>query len=154
MKRKAHTARAAQVRPALLVVVHPGSLCGSFWFNGGTAAVLRPLLREIAKWPGPVVGIANALHDELDGDDEVAGAYRPAVCEEFEADGFTDELRAAVIRLLEAFPAETVRAIKVTGAWVGEDGCASFVAEELRRRVGGSVPVEISEFAARQAAAA
>jgi hypothetical protein len=135
---------------ALLVVVHPGSLCGSFWFNGGTQVVLDDLLAEIEGWQGTTVGVANDLHDELDNDEEVAGAYRPIVAQEFEADGFENEFRRAAAEIVAAYPVAHLSEIRLTGAWVGKDGCVTCLAQALTKRVKGRVPVVISEFAARE----
>lgn len=128
----------------LLVLVHPGSLCGSFAFNGGTEAELKALLAEVAAWQGTIVTIDNDLTDEIDGDRDVRRAYDRAEAN-YEADGWADDLAAAAAEIASDYKQAT--RVVLTGAWVGESGCVTCVADNLRRLL--KCPIEVSAAAAR-----
>lgn len=130
----------------LMVLVHPGSLCGSYWFNGGTQEGLDALLAEVNEFDGQIVVIDNELKNEIESDNEVSEAYHRAEFF-FSASGSERALRIAAGKIARGWKKCGVTKVIVTGAWVGEHGCASCVAERLSKLM--NCPVEISPNAAR-----
>lgn len=125
----------------ILVVVHPGSACGSTDFNYGsreTAEVCRQrLIREWNGWHGGVIVIDNALGDELPDYPEFKAALDelivrarthdlPAIRVPGE-DPAQERVIAAVIRK-RRFPKDHTRFL-VTGAWhyANDEGCVGSV---------------------------
>lgn len=134
--------RAMIEKRAVLVLVHPGSACGSADFNLGydIAAIARgELVNALDAWRGPVVVIDGALSDELPRycefhraiaealDRAGAEGRRVMACD---ADG---ETYLGAPRAIEALRLDPARdAIVVTGCWFdpdGPDGCVNAVAE-------------------------
>lgn len=135
----------AEARELILVVVHPGSACGSANFNLGRFAARGArdaLVREVEDWSASVVIIDGSLSDEL--------PYYPALQQAL--DGCLRRSAAAgglavrvmgddpeqVDRIREIATAMGERARRahfvVTGAWLEpkEGGCVGSVVRELR----------------------
>jgi len=133
----------------LLIIVHPGSACGSADFNLGAdlgQAARAALADEISGWTGPVLVIDGALSDELELDplgDVIeaalsrAAAARTVSSRIFACDDETEDWPAVVAKHLQddRYP-DDLHAV-VTGAWYFEDGssgCVNAVCEVMRAR--------------------
>lgn len=141
----------------LLVLVHPGSLCGSFqtandWHKdwGRYARMRRAQICAEFTFLDAYKAVVSGsnLDDEIPRFAEVQAAvscadraYRAVETEEV--------LRRAAQRILRDFSGRA-RSIVVTGAWADrENGCAWTVCQELRRLSRHRVKVELSPLAAR-----
>lgn len=139
----------------LLILVHPGSLCGSFQ----TAHDWHPQwphYAEIRRQQLCAEFIFLAAHKAVilgtDLDDEIVcyPAVQTAVAKaqrRYRA-GTQDEALRRVVRQIWKDYAPRSRSIRVTGAWADpSDGCAGVVYRELRKVA--NVPVRLSPLAAR-----
>ena len=132
----------------LLVVVHPGSLCGSLWTSGlqGCQAITDRLLAEVRDWKGPRVAVYGDLEDELDEYREVGDVIYD-IADVIDGDPDEAGLAQATKDILKLHPAKTLRRVLVTGAWADpKDGCVTEVAKALRKLTPG-LAVEISPLA-------
>lgn len=133
-------------RESILVLVHPGSACGSANFNLGDAQAqaCRALIAdELATWEGGVIVIDGALSDELPGYPELQKTISDALCRA-KASGQSsvrvwgdDPDQVPRIRELaeQAGPAFKAASFTVTGAWYHPEdasGCVGSVIQELR----------------------
>ena len=117
-----------QERPGMMIIVHPGSLCGSYHTSWGFSAMqLEALLSEIHAWRGQFVVFHGDLSDEVP---HYAGVKR--AIEHARAAGAKEVFQAFRLKGTPTF---------VTGAWSDEgDGCVTTVAEQLRK-LGADVKV-------------
>lgn len=159
-----------------LILVHPGSMCGSARMQLGRVeadAAREEVLDRVGSHEGPLFVIDGALSDELSDRENVlidgavrraAEAGRPAGrlwgCDSGEAPyprwpGFRtdagplvfDGQEAAATQLAPTLPDGPVL---VTGAWAGSnasDGCVNSVANAVRAALGREAPVGIDETA-------
>jgi hypothetical protein len=121
----------------VLVVVHPGSLCGSLDFNLGAkkaAEVRKRIAAYVAAYKGTVIGVMGDLNEEIDNYPEV------------------EEIVSCFTETIDAGPTDTAlkragRHIRltygkniVTGAWGdAADGCAYTLAQASKGTLHGSV---------------
>lgn len=144
----------------ILVVVHPGSACGSANFNLGRSLAdgSRDVLAdEINTWRGGIVIIHGSLSDELPGyprlKEALDGAlertrveHLPSV--EISGDDEADINQVAAIRQwAKGKPWRMAPVFTVTGAWYHPEdggGCVGSVVDELRRL---GHPAEVSDSA-------
>jgi hypothetical protein len=149
--------RAAQIVEALLapskpllVIVHPGSLCGSYHSSSSfSEAGLKALLQEIHAWTGDCAIVHGDLSDELDDYREIRDAVNAMTlsgAEEYEAEATDRALAAAAKEIARDFKVEARPQVLVTGAWVGKSGCVSYVAYMLKRF---GAKVSVSSHAAK-----
>jgi hypothetical protein len=160
--------------PEVLVLVHPGSMCGSArMFLGKSEAdgARSAVLEEVAAHLGPIVVIDGFLSDELTSTEQAiidealssnADAGHLAVrlwgCDAGEAPypgwaPFGASMEGAVFEGQEKAataiaPRLADHRIFVTGAWATEDlssGCASSVLVALREALGDAAEVEHSD---------
>lgn len=134
-----------------LIVVHPGSCCGSADFNLGRyeASGEREYLSAfLDRWSGPVIVIDGSLSDELPDysqlNDALLGALARAKAaghQSMRVYGCDGEVRrhqaAATRRLLTRRIITGESPVRLTGAWVGGDGpddtgCVNSVARVLQ----------------------
>ena len=135
---------AASARP-LLVLVHPGSCCGSANMNLGLddARLMRGALSDVLRgWSGDVLVLDSDLSDELgfypvfngrikDAAARAQHAARVAACEDT-GEGVVASLKAFMPASQWGDPA-SVRCV-ITGAWYHEDdngGCVNGAVEAL-----------------------
>lgn len=128
----------------LLVLVHPGSACGSANMNLGrfdARAARESLIQELKDWRGGVLVIEGSLSDELadypNFADAIAGAlHRAKVAGAISLRVFgSDDNDFNQTKATQAFLAEhaldtATSAITLTGAWyddTGLDGCVNDV---------------------------
>lgn len=113
----------------LLVVVHPGSACGSADFNLGSQQAGEDrsfLAQDIAAWRDEVLVIDGNLSDELPKypnlNNALVGKNRIFACAEE-----TDNWPRVVAKALHSFDRET--SIQITGAWfsTNDSGCVNTV---------------------------
>lgn len=126
MKNAKSTASASAPGRDLLVVVHPGSLCGSANFNLGKsqADVERERLAwHLAAWTGDILVLDGELSDELPSYPDLAEAIKAAV-KKAALSGFGARLEAEdpchveiCLRALLATDMPADRPIHLTGAW-------------------------------------
>lgn len=141
----------------LLVLVHPGSLCGSFQ----TAHDWHPKWSQYAETRREQICTEFAFLDahkvvvlgtELDDEIVRYPTIRSAVAKElrrYQAGPHEKELRRAACRIWKELSDKALR-VQISGAWAdSEDGCAWTVYREFRRLVGKGVPVRLSPLAAR-----
>lgn len=130
-------------RRRIMILVHPGSACGSADFNlGDDAAPLRDeLAREIMGWKDDLLVIDGELSDELasyallgialESAEDVHGRTmeRKTACD-FTSDDWTGE----ITRHFETRWPDGPHDILITGAWVEDEGggCVNAVAQSLR----------------------
>lgn len=132
-------------RPPLLVLVHPGSACGSANFNLGNfqaRAERDGLILDLTRWKGAVLVADGELSDELPDYPQLNGAILGALQRADDA-GFVSRRIAACAhehtdwtdRILHAVKSAGYVAgetIRITGAWVGEHGCVNATQEILQ----------------------
>lgn len=131
----------------ILVVVHPGSACGSADFNIGFLPASKgraDLVRELDAWAGPVVVIDGELSDELAGYSALDNALRGALARSKVAgvmslrlQGDDPEQNDRIREVIEGMaPAQRCEAVfHVTGAWYYSDdasGCVGGVVDTIR----------------------
>lgn len=124
-----------------LILVHPGSLCGSANFNLGRVearAVRDAVVADLRVWDGNVLVLDGFLSDELDDYPDLQSAIDEAVAR---AAGFGRRIEAddpehadlAVAFLQEqALPADVQ--VSLTGAWydpTDESGCVNATRDAL-----------------------
>src|SRR6266571_5963519 len=122
----------------LMVIVHPGSLCGSYHTSHAfDPRKLRQLVDEIYGWNGHFAIIYGDFPDELDDYPEVGKAIDfaawPNTTGEYTAGANSGELRRVARQIVREMKAASSPMVLITGAWGEEDGCARFVADELVR---------------------
>lgn len=141
----------------LVVLVHPGSLCGSFQ----TAHDWHPNWSYYARtrraqiWANftfldahKAVILGTELDDEIGRYPDVRNAVAKAQWR-YEAGSQETELRKAARHIWREHSDKTL-SIHVTGAWAdADDGCAWTVFREFRRLAGKAVPVKLSSLVAR-----
>jgi hypothetical protein len=133
----------------LLVVVHPGSLCGSADFNLGfdeAAAARESLIAELGSWTGGVLIIDGALSDDLEEHPRLAAALDAALLgartRGLASERVFGDDPDQVDRVTEHASSMGERAQRiqfiVTGAWFhegavrGATGCVGSVVEALQ----------------------
>lgn len=143
-----------------LILVHPGSACGSADFNLGSgragAEVRSNLIRELLGWNGNLLVLHGELSGELKYYPDLNRAIdsslhrreldRSVALELFPGDDFAE---AAVNLLSESKTIGSDESIVVSGAWRhGDDigGCVNHVFNTLKQS--GFANVRISEAAA------
>lgn len=140
-----------------MVLVHPGSLCGSFQ----TAHDWHPKWKHYAETRRAqicaeftfldackVVILGTDLDDEISRYPDVRNTVAKAR-RRYEAGPQETELRKAARQIWREHSDKTL-SIHVTGAWAdADDGCAWTVLREFRRLAGKAVPVKLSSLAAR-----
>lgn len=153
-------------QPGLLVVVHPGSACGSASFNLGwkDAVFARTrLIRDISTWRGHVLVVDGYLSDELEDRPQLQRAIRTSLSRACR-DGHRHGRMKACDASDEQWPetiAKTVvgwklphgTVIGVTGAWYFDDGsggCVNATIDVLQALKIG--PVEVLDGALRDPA--
>lgn len=130
------------VNKNVMVLVHPGSACGSADFNlGDEAAPLRDALAsEIMKWKGDVFILDGELSDELDHYATLGLAVQ--ACKDTSDQHVVREMACALTMenwvdvAMKRFEAEWPggpHRILLTGAWTEPDksGCVDAMAEAL-----------------------
>jgi hypothetical protein len=131
----------------LLVIVHPGSACGSADFNlGHTAGTNRRMLaQDIAQWHGGVLVIDGELSDELPRypalQSAITKALNQAKSNGFiaqrvygDAEGSPNQMQVArrFIKTMKLQPRDWQ--IALTGAWAdAADGCVASVRDVFHR---------------------
>lgn len=129
----------ADPKRRVLLVVHPGSCCGSATFNLGASlarGMREDLVEELRAWRGDVLVMDGSLSDELPDHPELDAALRDAVarapvghrlfaCDD-EGEHFTSLLPRFVAQSEWRDPQGCSFAL--TGAWYssdGESGCVT-----------------------------
>ncbi|PZR93465.1 MAG: hypothetical protein DI537_10105 [Stutzerimonas stutzeri] len=147
---------------SVLIVVHPGSCCGSANLTIGRSdarASREGLISELRKWSGDIAVIDGEFSDELPLypvlNEALVGAisrntnagYKAARVEGDAADEF-DQAAAATALIQKFGLSPHSHSIKLTGAWleqVHEDGCIDDVFDVMTA-AGFSVDVLDSAF--------
>jgi len=141
----------------LLVLVHPGSLCGSFqtandWNNDWDRYARMRRAQLCAEFT--FLDAYKAVVSGSDLDDEVprfAEVQEAVSCADrtYRAGETEEGLRRAARRIFRDFSGR-IHPIIVTGAWADrKDGCAWTVCQELRRLSKNRPKVRLSRLAAR-----
>lgn len=147
----------------LLVVVHPGSACGSADFNMGhvDAAIARDALsKDIEKWHDDMIIVDGSLSDELDlyarlglaivnaGDriSHLGGRFKRIVACDMTAEQWPN---LAVGEILKTWDLGSDDEIVITGAWVepNDEGCVMAVHKLLSVKTNAAI--RISDHALR-----
>lgn len=121
----------------LLIVVHPGSLCGSLDFHHGEAAddIREAIINEIENWPGNVAVVDGDLSDELATDDYRDLRIAVEGCAVYRTRGQSTALglKRAAKRMSKSLAMTPGNPVTVTGAWHDKDGtgCVSTIANSL-----------------------
>ncbi len=128
------------ITETVLVLVHPGSACGSADFNlgAGPAENARWLIADdLLNWRGPVAVVDGFLSDEIPRYPTLRDAIREALAQAGDRGvrvkacdslGHTHLAAGRVVRKMRLDP--SVTAIALTGAWhdpEGGDGCVTDV---------------------------
>lgn len=140
---------------AVLVVVHPGSLCGSADMHlGSWAPATRELIAaEITSWPGRVAVITGDLDDELKCA-KYTGLRVSLTRADYCTHGspYSDTLARAARRIAKRFRLKCGDEVTVTGAWNDEDGtgCVTAVGQTFEKlgvlvAISGNAPASDSE---------
>lgn len=152
------TAKVAAEPPSgdpILVVVHPGSACGSADFNIGkydAQASRDGLVREFENWHGGVIVLCGELDDELPDYPQLNAALS-SLLERAKAAGKVsirvkahDPAQITVIKRLLKKPENQGSKYIVTGAWLydNEEGCVGSVVQAIRSM---GLPVTVSDMA-------
>lgn len=123
----------------VLVVVHPGSLCGSLAMHCGDECddIRERMAVEIEDFDGAVVTVLGGMEDEFDDPwDRSTKNLGMALDDrsEWEVNGEPSEqgLRKAAAAIARRYPSESY---VVTGAWNDRDGtgCVTTVANALKQ---------------------
>lgn len=147
------------VRQKLLVVVHPGSACGSADFNLGryeARADREYLAQDIAAWNGPILVIDGQLSDELPHYPQLDSAIKGTLARakankqlslrlygDDDAPPHQEDTARKFIKQQKLNPAEWE--IELTGAWMTEDtGCVRGVWKVFQA---AGFPAEVRESA-------
>lgn len=137
----------------ILLLVHPGSACGSAEFTLGkreATRARRALIKDLDSWSGPLIVIDGSLSVELDFPEyqplswAIQGALSRARAEgqvahrEWGCDNISPRIAEAVGAVVARFhlSPETHR-MEATGAWAGgtgDSGCVCWVASDFRAR--------------------
>ena len=141
----------------LLVLVHPGSLCGSFqtahdWHPGWSRYAETRREQICAEFTfldtHKVVVLGTELDDEIAHYPTIKNTVAKAQ-RQYEGAPQEKDLRK-VAQVIWKEHSDKTRSICVTGAWAdSEDGCAWTMYREFRRLVGKDVSVRLSLLAAR-----
>ena len=127
-------------RGPLLVVVHPGSACGSadFHFGRQAAEACRQLITDrISGWSGHIIVVDGDLSDELPGHPKLQHAIEQGLARAIEAGNTSERLMACDLTDAD-WPRTVQRAVRqvpashvvITGAWYhpdGDGGCCNAV---------------------------
>lgn len=146
--------------PSILVIVHPGSACGSADFHLGRSqagAERDGLVIEINGWQGGVIVVDGELSDELPRYGElnaaILGCLARAASKQltsmrvFACDNLTADWPAKVKRTIARLKLPKETRFVVTGAWYCRDdtsGCVN-TAYDIVASLG--YPVEVGEWA-------
>lgn len=150
---------AVTTRKRLLVIVHPGSACGSAEFNLGrynAQAARRFLAQDIASWQGSVLVIDSALSDELPQQPELNNAINHALTQAKSNDGISarvygdnmvpphqSQVARRFIKQMQLTASDWT--VEMTGAWADADGgCVTDVYRVFHRL---KFPVSIRDSA-------
>ena len=131
--------------PGVLVIVHPGSLCGSLEMHcprySGVTRIL--MTDEICNWMGNVAVIDHDLSDELATYMGLAAAVERA---EVRVQGLPTErgLTNAARKIARALKIHPNTPIRLTGAWRDFDGTGCVTAVDVAFRREGFRNVTIS----------
>jgi hypothetical protein len=134
-----------------LVLVHPGSACGSADFHHGrrAATAARQAIADLLlSWDGDLVVVDSDLSDEIDGSPPLAAAIDGALAANAERGWRTVRLRACdagderdggnwVAEVRDHVLGLSVRRVVITGAWYHPDddgGCVNAVYDALDAR--------------------
>lgn len=128
----------------MLVVVHPGSACGSADFNLGLmegAKARERLARTITNWPGQIVIIDGELSDELGVYAHLGLAIENAQTARrvtrVDADASVQDWAANASRVIKSRMQDGK--VHLTGAWRhsdGSDGCIDHLARTMKSAFG------------------
>lgn len=141
----------------LLVLVHPGSLCGSFqtahdWHPDWSHYAETRRDQICAEFTFLDAHKVAVLGTELDDEIVRYPAIRAAVAKaqrRYSAGPHEEELRKVAWKIWKAHSSKA-QSIYVTGAWADPaDGCAWTIYREFRCLVGKEIPVRLSPLAAR-----
>ena len=131
-----------QALPPLMIVVHPGSLCGSYHTSPAfDQDNLNRLVAEIEGWKGDKVLIENELSDELTQWKyaEIAKCISNA-SGSYKAEGDRDELKKAVKAIARKYKFRNRHTFLITGAWADPDhGCVTTVAAAVQKMKGSGL---------------
>lgn len=127
-----------------LIIVHPGSMCGSADMNIGkdlARASREDVIRDIKNWTGDIVVIDSFLSDELKGT-SLGIALEEAICSAraagkmghrvFGCDNLEPSIEDGVKQVVAGLQLENLDRVSLTGAWYDPDdesGCVN----EVRR---------------------
>lgn len=133
-------------KEAILVLVHPGSACGSADFNLGTAvaqASREALIKELAQWSGGIVVIDGCSSDEIalhpSFDRAINASLARARSSGLTANRVAGDDPEQVDRIREFAERgddSRARSFTVSGAWYHSadgSGCVGSVVAELQR---------------------
>jgi hypothetical protein len=150
-------------KPPIIVLVHPGSLCGSFlsyydWSSSYRQCAIEQranLCRQVVHFAGRAVAVMGVdLADEILSVTCVADAV--ARCERdhplIKALPQASALQRAAGRIWSKLGGADAGSITVTGAWAdAPDGCAFEVYSALLKLSKGTVPIHLSPWTATEA---
>jgi len=133
-----------QERPGLMIIVHPGSLCGSYHTSWDFSAnQLASLLNEIHAWRGQFAVFHGELSDEIPHYVNVKKTIEHAYAsgaKDYNVSNDERDLNAGAKEVFQAFQLKGTPTF-VTGTWADEkDGCVTTVAKQLRQ-LGADVKV-------------
>lgn len=142
---RAHDAISKNATPEnpILVVVHPGSACGSADFNLGKydgQAARDGLIIEFNNWQGGVIILSGELDDELPSYPRLNQALQGVLARAKAAGKVAlrvkayDPAQITVIKRLLKKPENRGTEYVVTGAWLydGDEGCAGSVYQAIK----------------------
>lgn len=135
---------------SLLIVVHPGSLCGSLDMHLGNEAdeTRYAIAEEIENWPGPVAVVSGCFMDELErsGYRDLGRALDSHATYVTRGEPSDLGLKRAAFRIAKRFGLQAGAKVRITGAWNDKDGsgCVTAVANALKSR---GIEAVISEHA-------
>jgi hypothetical protein len=132
----------------VLVVVHPGSACGSADFNYGSREIAEScrqrLIEEWDNWAGGAIVLDGALTDELPNYVELSRALQDLLTRAEASNSIALRLEAPdpeqegilEAALQEIQPSKHLTAFVVTGAWLypGHLGCVGGVYRALQSK--------------------
>jgi hypothetical protein len=131
----------------LLIMVHPGSACGSADFNVGqdlAPAFRHEMIRDLDGWNGDILVLDNFLGDELSSYPDFERAIIEAVARnsaeghyaarEFGCDNFDPHTSATLSRLIREGVLDPAAPVRLTGSSYDPDdleGCVNGVYDTL-----------------------
>ncbi len=127
----------------MLIVIHPGSACGSADFNLGYVEAARTreaLAQTIHNWDGPMVIIDGELSGELEKDAVIGLAIENAICSNRATRIPWKDTSAWAEHAAQTIKELTNGPVSLTGAWYedeGHMGCVNAVEDAL-----GNIGVE------------